>query len=331
MMFTVILVVVVLVILPRDKKKDSIPPTPFVPGQINRFGKEAEVDTFSSIDPFVVVSSSANVTESGDVISINRENGTLVKISKNNTKVLYPSPVFSFSFADPFVSLVEFENRNKIVVINIASNDSFTLETKETNNTISVSINADAQKIFFLSGFNARTGVSTLYTSSLNGFSPVALIDTAATKVEALSSSSVLLIEEGEASGLGKVHIYDTKNKRLSSAFSADKYSVSPGGLQLLLQTNGGFQLLNVASLSLSQTALPDGTRTVWESEEVVVNIKNTSRDSIEITKVKLLTGEILSRKIAQTRQIVNVIGITENELIASNIDGEIIKISLTP
>jgi hypothetical protein len=189
-------------------------------------------------------------TSSDTLIAIDSNNSSLIKIEKNQITTLYSKPVYAFSFVKPYVVLVEKGNRDKIAVINIESGSTKNFDAKDFSPIVSVSVGDDAKNFYFLGGYDTVTRNATLYTSSLDIFSPKSEGVCAADDIKALANNEVFLTLNADATDLSTFSIYDVSNKKYLYHTNGSGALISPSYKNVVIYSSTSLKIVSLNNLT---------------------------------------------------------------------------------
>jgi hypothetical protein len=146
--------------------------------------------------------------------------------------------------------LVEKGNRDKIAVINIESGSTKNFDAKDFSPIVSVSVGDDAKNFYFLGGYDTVTRNATLYTSSLDIFSPKSEGVCAADDIKALANNEVFLTLNADATDLSTFSIYDVSNKKYLYHTNGSGALISPSYKNVVIYSSTSLKIVSLNNLT---------------------------------------------------------------------------------
>lgn len=268
---------------------------------------------------------------SDTLIAINNNNSFLIKISKSGISTLYAKPVYSYSFVNPYVALIERGDLNKIAVINIETNQIITFDAKDISPVISISLNPDLKNMFLLGKHNPATRATVLYSNPLNKFLPEEKGSFFADSVQSLSGGSAILSLSADAANLSKFSVFDLVNSKYLYETKGNGALVSP-----YYENMAVYSTDNIAVVSLSsyiQKVYPfssENQKIFWKTQNILGVLTNTFPGA-KISFIDTQSGSQTSNiEVPQLNQVSVrfVLGYFENTLYLQDADGKIWSIN---
>lgn len=270
-------------------------------------------------------------TNINTLVGVERKTLSLIKITKNSVSTIHPEPVGSYSFDSPLVALLEKKQSEKITIIDISTNKVRSISTTLAP-IISIALVPNREEVFFLGKYSPSTRESKLYISSLEGFSPKELLSTKANKVEAISSSKVVLFEAADALDRSTISLFDVENNKTISTSTGNSFFVSPSHEKIAIQGSTSITILNLQTIATKRSRTLSGSvRVGWRDDSSLVILRNKlpgveiaflNTDTLESTPP--LSIEALSQISAKS-----LVGIVENALFIEDSDGKLWEILL--
>lgn len=283
-----------------------------------------------NITPYSAVSLQPISTDT--LIAIDSNNSNLIKIAKNGITTLYAKPVYSFSFVNPYVTLIEAENRDKMAVINIETGTIMSIDAKAYAPIISVSISSDASSFYFLGNYDTGTRNASLYTSPLISFSPSKEGDFIADGISSLPGNEILLTSSADAADSSSFSIYDTSNKKYLFNASGDGALVSPSGKNIAIYSSSSLGIISVADLSEKSFSFSfTNQKIVWADANTLLVLTNEF-PGIKFYKIDCLSNSQTSEsELAKLSQVSAryLIGVIANTLFLQDSTGKVWSVAL--
>lgn len=266
------------------------------------------------------------------LIAIDSNNSNLIKIGKNGITTLYAKPVYAFSFANPYVALIEMGNRDKIAIVNIENGNIKNFDAKSFAPVISISINSDIKNFYFLGKLDPITRNSTLYINSLEDFNPQTKGVYAADNVKALADNKILLTLNADAADLSGFSIYSVVDKKYLYNTSGSGATISPSHKTVAFFSSNSLSSVSVDSLDKKDYGFSfTNQKIAWFDVNTLIILTNTF-PGVQFNKIDTLSNSQTSKiNIAKLSQISVrfVFGVIENNLFLQDSDGKIWSVNI--
>lgn len=283
-----------------------------------------------SITPFAAGSFQPVTTDT--LIAIDSNNSNLIKIGKSGITTLYAKPVYAFSFANPYVALIEKGNRDKIAVINIENGNIKNFDVKSFAPVISISINSDIKNFYFLGELDPATRNSTLYLSPIDSFAPQNKGVYAADDIKALTNNKILLTLNADAADLSSFSIYDILNSKYLYRAKGNGAIISPYYKNIAIYSSNFLRTVSVSSLVEKPYSYSfDNQKVAWLDTDTLIVLTNKF-PGVSFHKINIDTDSQTSNTELTKLNRVSVrfaIGVIDSNLFLQDSDGTVWSVNL--
>lgn len=278
-----------------------------------------------SITPYAATS--FQPVSSDTLIAIDSNNSNLIKIGKDGTTTLYAKPVYAFSFVNPYVALIEKGNRDKIAIVNIEDGSVKNFDAKGVAPVISISMGGDIKNFYFLGNYNPATRNSSLYISSLDGFSPKNEGVYTADNVSALTGNKILLTATADAADSTNFSVYDVLNKKYLYNTNGAGALVSPSYKNLAVYSSDSLRIVSLGDFSeKSYDYSFTNQKVVWADADTLIVLTNEF-PGVKFYKIDTLSNSQTSNTEVTKFNQVSVrftIGVIEKNLYLQDSEGKV-------
>jgi hypothetical protein len=322
--FIFLLITILFLIIFSNKKNQQLAPPPLqsTPTPLNDISiiKVNQPPNFNSI----------NLSAPNLFYAINQIDGSLIKITPEETTTIYSKPVESFSHLNSSLAIIDKQNKNNLIIKNLNNNQNQTIDLKNISPIVSVSFSSNSAELYLLANLNVIKRTTDLYYLSLENPIPKKLTTTTATDLEVLSSQNILLFSYADGEDLSQVSIYNLPTSTTTFTKNANRYFTSPNKISICTISSQSFSIINLPDLSEQTLNIKKALGVYWINDSELVILKNSNEGVVQATITPLTTNPIFKAiPSLKDKTLRSILGYADGQLYAINFYGQIIKTSI--
>lgn len=322
--FLVLILTILLLIIISNNNNNQFPAsTPSPPSSIPQ-----EISIINPTQPFNF--NSINLTASNLFFAINQINSALIKITPEETSVVYLQPVKSFSYSNPFLAIIDKQYKKSLIIKNINNNQDYIIDLQNISPLIDVSYGSNANEVYLLANLNVIKRTTDLYLLLLDNPKPKRILSTNATDLKALSNQNILLFSYVDGKDLSTVSIYNIPSSTTLFTKKANQYLVSPSKNSVCTISSQSISTLNLPDLSEKNLKIKNVLGGYWANDSELIIIRN-SIDGVTQATITPLTVDPIFKLITplKDKTLRIILGYLDGFLYAINFDGQLVKVSI--
>ncbi|MEK7061366.1 MAG: PEGA domain-containing protein [Patescibacteria group bacterium] len=269
---------------------------------------------------------------SDTLIAVNQNNSFLIKIVKSVVSTLYAKPIYSYSFVNPLVALIEKGNLDKVAVLNIENGQSVNFNAKEISLVISVSLDPDVKTLFLLGKLDPAARTATLYSTPLDKFSPEPKGSFKADSVLSLPGNNILLTLTADAADLSKFSVFDITNDKYLYQGTGNGVLLSPYYENLAIYSTNAVGVVSLRSFVQKDFPFSFEKQKLFWKTQNILGILTNMLPGVKVSSINVESGiQTSAVEIPELSQVSvrSVLGYIENTLYLQDADGKIWPINL--
>lgn len=220
----------------------------------------------------------AELTNDKKLLGLSEKSLLVLFGSEGDEKIIYPNPIALISYSQGLVVILE-RDAPVLSVIDVASSKILNkFNVSSYLPIISLSVSRDGKHIYFLGKYDDQKYISTLYSSTVNQFTPSQIITTTGVKIESLNNNLLLIFRFADQPGKSYVEIININNKSLVQRLSADSYSISLDGTKIASILSSSTTVYETGENDLAKPVSlnnPKPSLSFWRDNNKVVIVTN--------------------------------------------------------
>ncbi|QQS39061.1 hypothetical protein IPM62_00370 [Candidatus Woesebacteria bacterium] len=228
----------------------------------------------------------------GQLIGINTNNGKLVRITNNETSILFEKVVEKYSQDGRYILVKEHNNASSLTLIDTSTNLTSIIQLTKYSPIVSATISEQEGKIYFIGNYNPNTEKSILYSLPINSNSPISLLETTASDVDCIVKNRLVLFEDYDSPNASKVSILDLLTLENTVLSLGNTYSLTPDKAKIAIQSSSNLTIYDLNDMAImGNSQIRPGNKTIWINNSqifILTNLPNTTYAILDVSNMSL-------------------------------------------